>query len=76
MKDFGIKDALKTLGIKSSNAGVSTGQKWIDSKGPILESFSPADGKLIGKVRAADEKSFHQVIQVSHKAFLNRRRRC
>lgn len=70
MKDFGIKEALKTLGIKPNNLGVSTGQKWISSQGPLLESISPADGKLIGKVRAADEKSFHKVVEESHNAFL------
>ncbi len=69
MKDFGIKEALKTLGIKSTNSGVSTGQKWLTSSGPILESYSPADGKLIGKVRAADEKSFHKVVNQAHAAF-------
>ncbi|HEY5690235.1 MAG TPA: aldehyde dehydrogenase family protein [Cyclobacteriaceae bacterium] len=70
MKDFGIKSALTQLGIKPNNSGVSTGQQWINSKGPILESYSPADGKLIGKVRAADEKSFYKVVEVAHDAFL------
>ena len=70
MKDFGIKEALKKLGINPNNLGVSTGQKWISSQGPLLESISPADGKLIGKVRAADEKSFHKVVEESHNAFM------
>lgn len=70
MKNFGIKDALKTLGIKNSNPGVSTGQKWINSTGPLLESISPADGKLIGKVRSADEKSFAKAVEQAHAAFL------
>ncbi len=70
MKNFGIKDALKTLGIQATNPGVSTGQKWINSTGPLLESYSPADGKLIGKVKSADEKSFHQVVEQAQSAFL------
>ncbi|HNP94314.1 MAG TPA: aldehyde dehydrogenase family protein [Cyclobacteriaceae bacterium] len=70
MKNFGIKEALTTLGIKSSNPGVSTGQKWLTSSGPTLESYSPADGKLIGKVKAGDEKSFQKAVEQAHKAFL------
>ncbi|MCB0489179.1 MAG: aldehyde dehydrogenase family protein [Cyclobacteriaceae bacterium] len=70
MKNFGIKEALTTLGIKSSNPGVSTGQKWLTSTGPTLESYSPADGKLIGKVKAGDEKSFQKAVEQAHQAFL------
>ncbi len=69
MEQFGIKEALVTLGVKSSNAGTSTGAKWIKSKGSYLESYSPADGKLIGKVQASDEASFHKVVAQSRKAF-------
>lgn len=69
MKNFGIKEALTTLGIKATNPGVSTGQKWMTSQGALLESYSPADGKLIGKVRAADEKSFHKVVEQAQAAF-------
>ncbi len=69
MKNFGIKEALSTLGIKSSNPGVSTGSKWIKTKGNFIESYSPADGKLIGKVQSADEASFQKVVDQAHKAF-------
>ena len=69
MKISGIKDELKSLGISGSNPGVSTGQKWINSSGAIIESYSPVDGKLIGKVRSADEKSFAKVIDQAEKAF-------
>jgi len=70
MKISGIKDELKALGISTSNPGVSTGSKWIKSSGPIIESYSPVDGKLIGKVRGADERSFAAVIHQAEKAFV------
>lgn len=70
MADYGIKEALKALGIKNTNAGVSTGLKWIKSKGPVLESYSPVDGQLIGKVVACDKASFEKVVAQSKKAFL------
>jgi aldehyde dehydrogenase (NAD+) len=70
MADYGIKEALKTLGIKSTNSGVSTGLRWIKSTGPVLESYSPVDGQLIGKVVSCDKVSFEKVVAQSKKAFL------
>jgi len=70
MQNFGIAEALKTLGINRSNTGTSTGQKWIKTKGQSLSSFSPADGKLIGKVQATDEAAFKKVVAQAHHAFL------
>ena len=69
MKISGIKNELKSLGISTSNPGVSTGSKWIKSSGPVIESYSPVDGKLIGRVTGADEASFAAVIAQAEKAF-------
>ncbi|MBS1950339.1 MAG: Aldehyde dehydrogenase B [Cytophagales bacterium] len=69
MKDFGIKESLKILGIKKSNLGTSTGKKWIKSSGSYIDSFSPADGKLIGRIQTTDEKSFNKVVEQATKAF-------
>ncbi|HYG03051.1 MAG TPA: aldehyde dehydrogenase family protein [Chryseosolibacter sp.] len=69
MKNFGIKDALAELGLKKNNPGVSTGSKWFRSTGELIESYSPVDGKLIGSVYAADEKTYHKVVDKSVEAF-------
>ncbi|HET9486644.1 MAG TPA: aldehyde dehydrogenase family protein [Chryseosolibacter sp.] len=69
MKKFGIREALESLGVKKSNPGISTGAAWLRSKGPRIESFSPVDGKLVGTVQAADERSYHQVVAKSMEAF-------
>ena len=69
MKNFGISEALATMGVKKSNQGVSTGVKWLRSKGSRIESYSPVDGKLIGSVEGADERSYHQVVEASATAF-------
>jgi aldehyde dehydrogenase (NAD+) len=69
MKDFGIREALSKLGIKRSNSGVSTGSKWYKTKGAVIESYSPVDGKLIGTVRSCDENTFGKVVAKSHEAF-------
>ena len=74
MKNFGIKEALSTLGIKRSNLGTSTGKKWIRSKGKSISSYSPADGRLIGRVQATDEKAFAKVTEQAQKAFIEWRK--
>lgn len=74
MKNFGIKEALATLGVKKTNPGSSTGQKWLKSGGALIESYSPADGKLIGSVSAADEKTYRQVVAQAQEAYLTWRR--
>ena len=66
--DFGIEKALKALGIKEINPGSSTGNTWFGD-GEILESSSPVDGLLIGKVRATTEKDYDQVIRTATEAF-------
>src|SRR5579859_6793222 len=70
MKDFGIKAALQSLQVKKSNAGTSTGKKWIKGSGKYIDSFSPADGGLIGRVEASEEKSFKKVVAQAREAFV------
>lgn len=69
MNDFGMKEALSRLGLKRNNPGVSTGSTWYRSTGPKIESFSPADRKLIGTVTSGDEKSFQRVVDKASEAF-------
>jgi aldehyde dehydrogenase (NAD+) len=61
---------LKTLKIESLNNGVSTGSKWLDSKGETIHSYSPVDGKLIGSVTSADKSSYESVIKKAGEAFI------
>src|SRR4051812_17876366 len=63
-------DFLKTLKIQSTNSGVSTGLKWLKSKGEKLNSYSPVDGKLIASVTGADKNSYEAVITKAQDAFL------
>ena len=42
---------LSALQIQQKNKGVSTGTKWLSSKGVNIESFSPVDGKIIASVK-------------------------
>ena len=62
MKDFGIREALTSLGIRKNNPGVSTGTRVIRSNGMRIESHSPADGKLIGSVQGGDDVSLQKLV--------------
>ena len=61
---------LSELQIQAKNKGVSTGTKWIASKGAKIERFSPVDGKLIGAVSSADKNSYETVITTAQAAFV------
>ncbi len=63
-------DILKTLKVKATNDGVSTGSTSIKAKGEKLDSCSPVDGKRIATVTGADAKSYEAVIKKAQKAFL------
>lgn len=62
-------DLLKALNIEKVNAGVSTGNKWMKSKGETIKSYSPVDGKLIAGIHATDQASYNKVVQTAEKAF-------
>lgn len=66
---FGIPEAMKKLGLHEANPGISTGTKWIDSDGDWIESYSPVDGLLIGKVRSATKKEYDAVLAAADEAF-------
>ena len=65
---FGIEDALKKLGIKELNPGTSTGNQWFSSENTI-ESYSPVDGNLIGKVTTTSKEDYEKVMETATAAF-------
>ena len=61
---------LQELKIQKENQGSSTGTKWIQSKGEIIQSFSPVDNQLIGAVVTTDAAAYEQVITTAQNAFI------
>ena len=61
-------DFLQELGLKDTNAGTSTGLNSTDS-GNYIESYSPVDGQLIGKVSVTTKDEYEQVIATAQEAF-------
>ena len=60
---------LSTLQIQQKNRGVSTGTKWLASKGAAIDSYSPVDGKIIASVKSADKESYEAMLQQAQIAF-------
>jgi len=67
-KDFGIDKALRQLGVKDVNEGTSTGSKWF-SHGDLIESYSPVDGHLIGKVKTSTKEDYEKAMKAATEAF-------
>lgn len=66
--EFGIDEALKALGIIEINDGTSTGSSCFSS-GEIIESYSPVDGALIGKVKTTTQADYEKVMDAATDAF-------
>lgn len=63
-----MENVLKSLGIKEINEGCSTGASWF-SGGELIESYSPVDGKLIGKVKSATKADYLKVVTAATEAY-------
>ena len=67
-QQFGTQEALEILGVKAINDGTSTGNEWF-SNGELIESYSPVDGQLIGKVKATTAEDYERVMEKATAAF-------
>lgn len=65
---FGIKEALKQLGIQETNQGTSTGNTTF-ANGKIIESYSPVDGTLIAKVQSSTKEDYENAMAKAAEAF-------
>ena len=68
-QDYGIAEVLKTLGIQPVNRGASTGTVWLDTKGEDIESYSPAEGALIAKIKQATAADYEIIMKKAEEAF-------
>lgn len=68
---YGIKEALKELGIENVNQGICTGTEWMKTSGDVKMSYSPADGEEIAGIKQATKEEYEQVILTAKKAFKN-----
>jgi len=64
-----INSALKELNLKQESSGTSTGNKSLPQKASLIESYSPVDGKLIGKVSETTAEQYEEVVKTAQAAF-------
>jgi aldehyde dehydrogenase (NAD+) len=69
-----IQEVLDQLGISPVNPGICTGTEWADTKGEVLNSFSPVDGSLIAGVKQATRADYNKMMGSAGEAFLEWRR--
>ncbi|MFZ4428491.1 MAG: aldehyde dehydrogenase family protein [Saprospiraceae bacterium] len=62
-------DFLKTLGLEAKNPGTSTGLHAVDS-GMYIDSLSPVDGQLIGRVSITTRREYDEVVAKAQEAFV------
>tara|TARA_R110002096_G_scaffold434081_1_gene654672 strand:- start:15658 stop:17196 length:1539 start_codon:yes stop_codon:yes gene_type:complete len=65
----GIESILENLNLTTENPGTSIGSKWLSENSDFIASYSPVDGKLIGKVKQTSAKEFETVVSTAEKAF-------
>ena len=68
--DFEIQKALTTLHVEPLNEGTSTGQHSF-SNGVIIESYSPVDGELIGRVKTTTKADYEKVMEATVEEMLS-----
>lgn len=68
---FNIQEILNKLqvDVTKTNPGVSTGSIHWQGSANVLESYSPADGKLIAKIGSATKEDYEKVITKAVEAF-------
>lgn len=65
---------LQHLNLVKDNDGTSTGNITIKSKGAMITSHSPVDGKIIGTVSSTEHEAYEKVITTAQTAFLEWRK--
>ncbi|MEM9930988.1 MAG: aldehyde dehydrogenase family protein [Bacteroidota bacterium] len=63
------RDFLKELGLQAENIGTSTGQASHGNPAEQITSFSPVDGKEIGRVSVTTKAQYDTVIETAQEAF-------
>ena len=61
---------LTELQIEKENYGAAIGAQWIPTKGTSINSVSPVDAAVVGKVKLATQTEYHQVVTAAQDAFL------
>ena len=64
-----VKQILATLNIQDNNPGVMIGTEAFGS-GPVIDSYSPVDGKKIASLTSATDADYERAISAAQEAYL------
>ncbi len=64
-----MQEILDRFGIQKVHSAAFTGSRWLEGSEEILESVSPIDGKVLGKIHKAGATEYEQVVTLSRRAF-------
>lgn len=64
-----MSELLDRLGLKDVNPGAGAGASWLNCRGEVLESVSPVNGKVLGKVVQAAPSDLDRVVSTAERAF-------
>ncbi|MCK9206044.1 MAG: aldehyde dehydrogenase family protein [Salinivirgaceae bacterium] len=64
-----MDEILQKLGITEVNAGMSTGADWFQTKGAVLDSFSPIDNQKLATVTSASKADYQLLMSKATNAF-------
>ncbi|NNM95216.1 MAG: aldehyde dehydrogenase family protein [Bacteroidia bacterium] len=65
----GIEKIINEFGLDETIQGASTGTRWLHTGGSILESHSPINGELIGRIQQAGAAEYEKIIEAAALAF-------
>ena len=68
MSNFTASEILHSLNLQPTNPGTSTGSSWM-STDKWITSFSPIDGKELGKVSVTSKSQYDEVVRKADSAF-------
>ncbi|HAM98059.1 MAG TPA: aldehyde dehydrogenase family protein [Marinilabiliales bacterium] len=64
-----MNEILQKLGITGVNAGMSTGTVWFQTKGAVLDSFSPINNQKLGTIVSASKTDYQLMMGKATEAF-------
>ncbi len=64
-----LEKVLKTFNIKETQSGVWIGGRALKAGGPLIKSYSPVNGKLLGSVGTADAANYKEAMEANVEAF-------
>ncbi|GKT09274.1 aldehyde dehydrogenase family protein [Desulforhabdus sp. TSK] len=64
-----VLEILKKLNLSEENSGAGSGTEWLECRGAPLESVSPVDGRVMGRVVQASRADYDRIMERAVSAF-------